>query len=227
MDCEEDKTYKAYQAQMQVNKQLQQQYLDYKDVTDVLMSLLSTAEAIALQNSDDKELGYYDEYDTVNRKSDNGQIIQLLRLIREFYGIRKDFNAVYIKKKYQLPKEITPDYIKKKIVYWKTLVKSKIVLKYFDEILNVLNGKPQIDINIELQKYYNKNIKLTEEQKMRRWDNVIGMKHICNKEDEELINEYLNTGKYEYKVIFNEKAGRYVMYLYNKENADDKMEFYL
>lgn len=37
-----------YQMKIQADKQIQQQYMDYKDVTDVLMSLLSTAEAIAL-----------------------------------------------------------------------------------------------------------------------------------------------------------------------------------
>ena len=143
----------------------------------------------------------------MNRKGNNSQIIQLLRLIKQFSGIRKDYNSLYFQKKYQLPKEITPEYIKNKINYWKTLVKSE-VSKYFDEIINVLNGRPQIDINQELNKYYDKSIKLTEEQKIRRWDNVIGMKHLCSKEDEELINEYLSTGKYEYKIKFNEKVGR-------------------
>ena len=87
-----------YQMKIQADKQIQQQYMDYKDVTDVLMSLLSTAEAIALQNSNKRELGYYDEYDTVNRKSNNSQIIQLLRLIKQFSGIRKDYNSLYFQK---------------------------------------------------------------------------------------------------------------------------------
>lgn len=142
--------------------------MDYTDVTDVLLSLLSTAEAIALQNSNKRELGYYDEYNTVNRKGNNSQIIQLLRLIREFSGMRKDYNSLYVKKKYQLPKKITPQYIKNKIDLWKKSVKPEIS-KYFDEIIHVLNGKPEIDINKELQKYYDKNIKLTEEQQERRW----------------------------------------------------------
>lgn len=43
-------------------------YLDYKDVSDTLLSLLSTAEAIALQDNSKKELVYYDEYDTAKRK---------------------------------------------------------------------------------------------------------------------------------------------------------------
>ena len=224
MDFENDE---RFQIKIQVDKQIQQQYMDYKDVTDVLMSLLSTAEAIALQNDNKRELGYYDEYDTVNRKSSNAQIIQLLRLIRQFSGMRKDYNLLYTKKKYHLPKEITPEYINNKIAFWKTMVKSEIISKYFDEIIHVLNGKPQIDINKELQNYYDKNVKLTEEQKMRRWDNVIGMKHICSKEDQELIDEYLSTGKYDYKVKFNEKVGRNVMYLYNKQNTDDCLEFFL
>ena len=58
-------------------------------------------------------------------------------------------------------------------------------------------------------------------------DNVIGIKHHCTKEDEELIKEYLSTGKYEYKVKFNEKVGRRVMFLYNKQNMNDCLEFYL
>ena len=214
------------QIRIHADKQIQQQYMDYKDVTDVLMSLLSTAEAIALQNSNKRELGYYDEYDTANRKGNNSQIIQLLRLIREFSGMRKDYNSLYVKKKYQLPDKITPQYIKNKIDFWKKSVKPE-VSKYFDEIIHVLNGKPEIDINKELKKYYDKNIKLTEEQQERRWDNVIGIKHNCSKEDEELIKEYLSTGKYVYKVKFNEKVGRRVMFLYNKQNMNECLEFYL
>ena len=141
---------KKYQMQTRINKQKQQQYLDCKDVTDTLMPLLAIAEAIALQNSSKKELGYYDEYDTTNRKSNNSQIIQLLRLTRQFGGIKKkNFNALYTKDKYQLPKEITPKYIIKKISFWKSLLKSENIVKYFDEILNVLNGKPTLDINKE------------------------------------------------------------------------------
>ena len=67
-DYNDDYYEKKYQMQTRISKQKQQQYLDYKDVTDTLMSLLATAEAIALQNSSKKELGYYDEYDTANRK---------------------------------------------------------------------------------------------------------------------------------------------------------------
>ena len=62
---------------------------------------------------------------------------------------------------------------------------------------------------------------------MKRWDNVIGAKHLCSKEDEEVINEYLRTGKYDYKIRYNEKAGRNVMLLYNKQNVEDCVEFYL
>ena len=53
------------------------------------------------------------------------------------------------------------------------------------------------------------------------------MKHLCSKEDEEVINEYLNTGKYDYKIRFNEKAGRNILLLYNKENTEENYEFYL
>ena len=190
-----------------------------------ILSLLSIAKVIALQNSSEKELGYYDEYDTANRKNLNSQIIQLLRLIREFNGMQKDFNATY--EKYQLPNKITPEYIKQKISYWKTLIKNKTILLYFDEIINVLKGKPKLNINLELQKYYDKNLKLTDEQKMKRWDNVIGMKHICMEEDKKLIDEYLRTGQYVYKVEFNQKAGRNIGILYKKQNPEDSIESYL
>ena len=106
------------QNQVLIDKQTQQMYLDYKDVSDTLLSLLSTAEVIALQNSNKKELGYYDEYDTSKRKSKNSQIIQLLRLLREFNGMRNDFISQY--KEYQLPENLTLNYINKKILYWQS-----------------------------------------------------------------------------------------------------------
>lgn len=227
MDFDYDVDYRKNQTQVRISKQKLQQYLDYKDVTDTLMSLLSTAEAIALKNSDKRELGYYDEYDTANRKGLNSQIIQLLRLIREFGGMKTDFNTLYKEEKYKLPSELTPEYIQKNIISWKSLVPYENIKKYFDEILHVLNGKPTIDINNELKKYYDKNIQLSEEQKMKRWDNLIGIKHLCSKEDEEVINEYLRTGKYDYKIRFNEKAGRDSIYLYNKQNYKDFKEFIL
>jgi hypothetical protein len=214
MDFDYDEDHGKHQTQVRISKQKQQQYLDYKDVTDTLMSLLSTAEAIALKNSGKRELGYYDEYDTSNRKGLNSQIIQLLRLIREFGGMKTDFNTLYKEEKYKLPSQITPEYIQKNIIIWKSHVSSENIKRYFDEILNVLNGKPTIDINNELKIYYDKSIHLSEEQIMERWENIIEIKHLCSKEDEEVINEYLRTGKYVYNIRFNEKAGRHSIFLY-------------
>ena len=170
------KGYRKHQMLAQVDKQKQQMYLDYKDVSDTLLSLLSTAEVIALQDSSKKELGYYDAYDTANRKTKNSQIIQLLRLLRQYNGMQKDFIKLY--KKFELPEGLTLEYIIKKLNYWKSCIKNETTLcSYFNEILNVLNGHPTLNINSELNKYYNKNIKLTEEQQSKRWDNIIGMKH--------------------------------------------------
>jgi len=120
--------------QMQLNKQKQQMYLDYKDVSDTLLSLLSTAETIALQNNENKELGYYDEYDTAKYKNKNSQIIQLLRLLREFNGMRNDFISQY--KEYQLPENLTLNYINKKILYWQSFInKNTNLYNYYNEIL--------------------------------------------------------------------------------------------
>lgn len=219
----ENQSNRHIQKLTQINKQKQQMYLDYKDVTDTLLSLLSTAEVIALQDSNKKELGYYDEYDTAKRKKKNSQIIQLLRLLREFNGMQNDFTNLY--KKYELPEHLTKEYIIKKISYWKTFViKDKKICEYFDEIINVIKGHPKININVELNLYYNKNLKLTEEEQSKRWDNIIGVKHLCQEEDKEVIDEILKTGKYTYQVEYNKKAGRYIKYLINKDNQDDYFE---
>lgn len=213
------------QIQAQINKQQQQMYLDYKDVSDTLLSLLSTAEVLALQDSNKKEFGYYDEYDTAKRKNKNAQIIQLLRLLREFNGMLKDFIKLY--EKYDLPEKLSLDYIIKKVAYWKTfLSKDKILCIYLDEILNILRGKPTLNINSELQNYYDKNFKLSEEQQLRRWDNFIGVRHLCMEEDKAVIEEILNTGRYNYQVKYNEKAGRHIGYLVNKNNKNEFIEVY-
>ena len=214
-----------YQSQAQINKQTQQMYLDYKDVSDTLLSLLSTAEVMALQDSNKKEFGYYDEYDTAKRKNKNSQTIQLLRLLRQFNGMRKDFVKLY--KGFELPDKLTLDSISKKISYWKSyLGKDKTLGLYFDEIINILKDHPTININLELNKYYNKTKKLTEEEQAKRWDNVIGVSHLCMEEDKEVIDEILRTGKYSYEVKYNRKAGRNVAYLVNRENNGHFIELY-
>ena len=220
---EENSRPKKIQHQAQINRQKQQMYLDYKDVSDTLLSLLSTAEVIALQDSNKKELGYYDEYDTSKRKSKNSQVIQLLRLLREFNGMQKDYISLY--EKYELPESLTIDNICKKINYWKTFVaKDKKICEYFDEILNVIKGKSTINVNSELNQYYNKNLKLTEEEQLKRWDNIIGVKHLCLEEDKEVIDEILNTGRYVYQVKYNKKAGRNTGFLVNKADQNDFFE---
>lgn len=212
------------QMQVQLEKQKQQMYLDYKDVSDTLLSLLSTAEVIALQDSDKKELGYYDEYDTAKRKAKNSQIIQFLRLLRQYNGMQKDFIKLY--ENYELPNNLTLDYILNKIKYWKSFIKDKTLSSYYDEILNILKGKATINVNLELNKYYDKSLKLNEEQQVNRWDNVIGIKHLCLEEDKEVIDEILRTGKYSYQVKFNKKAGRNIGLLVNKSNKQDFFEVY-
>jgi len=198
-------------------------YLDYKDVSDTLLSLLSTAETIALQNNENKELGYYDEYDTAKYKNKNSQIIQLLRLLREFNGMRNDFISQY--KEYQLPENLTLNYINKKILYWQSFInKNTNLYNYYNEILNVINGKTNININKELNEYYDKNIQLTEEQQQKRWDNILGAKHLCAESDKEVIDEYMNTGKYIYKVKYDKKAGKYAKFLIDKHNHDNLIE---
>jgi len=227
-DYKEYNEYKDYyneqQMLAQIDKQKQQMYLDYKDVSDTLLSLLSTAEVIALQDSNKKELGYYDEYDTAKRKAKNSQIIQFLRLLREYNGMQKDFIKLY--EKYELPEKLTFDYILNKINYWKSLINDKTLSSYYDEILNILKGKTTINVNLELNKYYDKSLKTNEEQQAKRWDNVIGAKHLCLEEDKQVIDEILKTGRYSYQVKFNKKAGRNIGYLVNKSNKQDFFEVY-
>lgn len=226
INCEEFPQIDRVQQQRQLDLQKQQQILDYKDVSDTFMSLLSTAEAIAFQNSNEKELGYYDEFDTANRKTENSQIIQFLRLLREFDGIRDDYEKAY-KEKYNFPKKITKDYIEEKIdSFFNKIGEKNKLAKYFEEIVNIINRNKKININEELKKYYRKDTVTDKEAKKNRWDNLIGIKHLFSEEDKKTIDEYIRTGNYEYKVEFNKKPGRYCCIIFDKNNKKKKIEVY-
>ena len=146
-------------------------------------------------------------------------------MLRQYNGQQQDFIKSY--KKYELPENITIDYIYKRISYWKTFVSNdKTICTYFDEILNILKGRPTININSELNKYYDKKLKLTEEQQIKRWDQFVGIKHLCLEEDKEVIDEILRTGRYVYQVKYNQKAGRNMGFLINKQNKNEFIEIY-
>ena len=198
------------QRQSYLDLQTQQMYIDYKDVSDVLLSLLSTAEAISIKNDNEKVYGYYDEHSTAKTKGINSQKIQLLRLLREFYEMKNEFISKY--KTYELPDNLTSNEIKEEIIYWKSLIKDDLKIpKYFDEIIWALKKtKPRIDIKYEISLLYDKNIKLSEEEKFKRWNNIVGIHHLCEKEDQDVIDEYQKTGKYEYKIKKNVKDGRFI-----------------
>lgn len=217
---------RQFQKMKQLSLRKQQQILDYKDATDIFMSLLSTAEVVALQNSEEKELGHYDEYDTANRKTFNSQIIQFLRFLRDFDGARNDYEKQY-KEEYKYPNKITNEYITGKINYFISKVEGKGELKnYFIEIINIMNHQKTIDIEKELKKYYKKkNNTKKEEVQINRFSNLMGINHLVKKEEKQTIDEYVRTGKSEYVVKFNEKPGRYSKTIDRKNKNEEYNEF--
>lgn len=83
--------------------------------------------------------------------------------------MKQDYIKAY--QSYQLPENLTINYIHEKVSYWKSIIANdKILSSYFDEILNILKGGTTININSELNKYSDKNLKLTQDQQSKRWD---------------------------------------------------------
>ena len=225
-NLEQNSRKSCVQKMKQLDLQKQQQILDYKDVSDIFMSLLSTAEAIAFQNSNEKELGYYDEFDTANRKTLNLQIIQFLRLLRDFDIIRNDYENIY-GEIYKFPEGITKEYIYRKVnSFLNRTEKNDILIKYYEEIINIINKSKKINIKEELNKYYTKNNATDEVNENNRWGNLIGIKHLLREEDKQVIDQYMRTGKYEYKVLLSKKPGRYCHVIMDKKTKNKKLEFY-
>ncbi len=205
--------------QLQVNKQVQEMIVEYKDLCDMFLSVLATAENMV--NDSKKKYGYYDEFNSIDLKNSNGLALQFLRLLKNFKENRSDFMLEYKNHQYaaengfinnkgqfQFPKKIDLKVVKEKINKWKELATNDLFKKYFDEIINIINYKSTLDLEAEKQKFYN-FVERTEEQKKENIKNIMKVKAYKRKEDEEAEDQYARTGQYEYEPVYNAKAGRW------------------
>ena len=129
--------------QIQVNKQVQEMIVEYKDLCDMFLSVLATAENMV--NDSKKKYGFYDEFDSTKHKNPNGLALQFLRLLNNFKENRSDFMSEYRNSKeaaeysfinnkgqFQFPKKIDLKIVQEKINKWKELAGNEIYKKYYE-----------------------------------------------------------------------------------------------
>lgn len=205
--------------QLQINRQLQEMVVEYKDLCDIFLSVLATAENMV--NDSKKKYGYYDEFNSIKNKNANGLALQFLRLLKNFKENRSDFISEYKnvkeaaeysyinnKGQFQFPKKIDLKIVQEKINGWKQLSDNELYKKYFDEIINIINYNSTLNLEAEKQKFYN-FVERTDEQKKENIKNIMKVKAHKRKEDEETEEHYAATGQYEYEPVYNAKAGRW------------------
>ena len=204
--------------QLQVNEQLQEMCIEYKDLCDLFLSVLATAENMVKDSK--KKYGHWDEFDSSKHKTDNGLALQFLRLLKNFKENRSDFMVEYKNDfnayqnhflldngSFNLPKKIDLKKVQEKVELWKSLTENNDYKLYFQEIINILNYNSKLDIEKEKKKYYN-NVR-NEEQKKQHINNIMKVKACKKGEDEKVADEVAETGKYEYEPEYYDKPGRW------------------
>lgn len=204
--------------QLQVNEQLQEMCIEYKDLCDLFLSVLATAENMV--NDSKKKYGHWDEFDSSKHKTDNGLALQFLRLLKNFKENRSDFMVEYKNDfnayqnhflldngSFNLPKKIDLKKVQEKVELWKSLTENNDYKLYFQEIINILNYNSKLDIEKEKKKYYS-NVR-NDEQKKENINNIMKVKACKKGEDEKVTDEVAETGKYEYEPEYYDKPGRW------------------
>jgi hypothetical protein len=148
------------QMQLQVNEQLQEMCIEYKDLCDLFLSVLATAENMVKDSK--KKYGHWDEFDSSKYKTDNGLALQFLRLLKNFKENRSDFMVEYKNDfnayqnhflldngSFNLPKKIDLKKVQEKVELWKSLTENNDYKLYFQEIINILNYNSKLDIEKE------------------------------------------------------------------------------
>ena len=206
------------QGQLQLNEQLQEMCIEYKDLCDQFLSILATAENRVKEAK--KKYSHWDEFDSSSHKTDNGLALQFLRLLKIFKENRSDFMVEYKNNQnayennfllengcFNLPKKIDLKTVQEKVNLWKTLTDNNDYKLYFQEIINVLNYNCKLDIDKEKQKYY-KTVR-NDEQKKQYIKNIMKVKACKKGEDDKVTDEVAETGKYEYEPEYYDKPGRW------------------
>lgn len=204
--------------QLQLNRQLQEMCVEYKDLCDIFLSVLATAENMAKDNNN--KYGHYDEFDSIKYKTDNGLALQFLRLLKTFKENRSDFNAEYKNNPeayqqnfilengtFKFPQKINLKIVEEKVALWKSLTKNQIYHKYFDEIINIINYNGKLDLEDEKKKHYTQL--RNDEQKKENIKNIMKVKAAKKTEDETITDEVAQTGGYVYEPVYNDKPGRW------------------
>lgn len=207
------------QATIQINKQIQEMVVEYKDLCDMFLSVLATAENMV--DDSKKKYGYYDEFNSIKHKNSNGLALQFLRLLKNFKENRSDFMSEYKnvkeanqynflnnKGQFIFPEKIDLGVVKEKINNWKALADNELYKLYFDEIINIINYNSTLDLEKEKQKFYN-FVPRTEEQKKENIKNIMKVKALKKKDEEKTEEEYARTGQFEYDPVYHAKPGRW------------------
>ena len=207
------------QATIQINKQIQEMVVEYKDLCDMFLSVLATAENMV--DDSKKKYGYYDEFNSIKHKNSNGLALQFLRLLKNFKENRSDFMSEYknvkeanqynflnSKGQFIFPEKINLGVVQEKINNWKVLADNELYKLYFDEIINIINYNGTLDLEKEKQKFYN-FVTRTEEQKKENIKNIMKVKALKKKDEEKTEEEYARTGQFEYDPVYHAKPGRW------------------
>ena len=179
--------------------------LDYKDCWDFYYSAIATIENIALGKSNKKEYGYWDEFDACSFKSKKDLVIQLLKILKCFKGALNDYLEDYDIMNY--PEDL--NIIHKKLEKWKKIINDKNINKYIDELINIINQRGELNLQEELNYYYNKKIK--EEDIRNGFEKIMKCSHEVRKEERKLQEEYEKNGeiiKYDVTGKLNIPSGR-------------------
>jgi hypothetical protein len=206
------------QGQLQLNEQLQEMCIEYKDLCDQFLSILATAENMVKEAK--KKYSHWDEFDSSSHKTDNGLALQFLRLLKIFKENRSDFMVEYKNNQnayennfllengsFNLPKKIDLETVQEKVNLWKSLTDNNDYKEYFEEIINVLNYNCKLEIDKEKQKYYKTT--RSDEQKKQHIKNIMKVKACKKEEDDKVTDEVAETGNYEYEPQYYDKPGRW------------------
>lgn len=190
----------------QLSRQELNQMLDYKDCWDFYYSAIATIENIALGKSNKKEYGYWDEFDACSFKSKKDLVIQLLKILKSFKGAFNDYLEDY-NNIIDYPEDLAITF--KKLEKWKKIINDTNINLYIDELINIINQRGVLNLQKELNYYYNKKIK--EEDMRNGFEKMMKCSHEVRKKDRKMQEEYEKNGeinKYDVTGKLNIPPGR-------------------
>ena len=83
--------------------------------------------------------------------------------------------------------------IHKKLEKWKKIINDKNINKYIDELINIVNQRGELNLQEELNYYYNKKIR--EKDIRKGFENIMKCSHEVRKEEIQLQEEYEKNGE--------------------------------